>query len=131
MATSLTNLYADIDLKFTRNPVTGDVAFSYDNQAVIRSVRNLLLTNFYERLFQPKLGSNITAFLFEPVNAITAGAIEAEIENVITMHEPRASVIAVRVTPKEDENAFIVELTFYIGNNTQPSTVNVLLQRTR
>ena len=104
---------------------------SYDNQAVVRSVRNLLLTNFYERLFQPKLGSNINAFLFEPITAITSGAIEAEIENVIKMHEPRAKVIKITVTPQEDLNAFFVELVFYIGNNTQPSTVNVLLERTR
>ena len=60
-------LYSDIDLRFTPNPVTGDVSFSYDDQAVIRSVRNLLSTKPYERLWNPTLGSEIDNLLFEPI----------------------------------------------------------------
>ena len=52
MANTLKNIYSDLDLTFSRIPGKNDVALSYDDQAVIRSVRNLLLTNFYERPFQ-------------------------------------------------------------------------------
>ena len=53
------HLYSDLDLRFNPNPVTGDVSFSYDDQAVIRSVKNLLQTRPFERLFQPELSSQI------------------------------------------------------------------------
>ena len=56
---NITKLYSDIDFTFTKKPVVGDVALSYDTQAVIRSVRNLLQTKHYERPFDPNLGSNL------------------------------------------------------------------------
>ena len=104
---------------------------SYDEQSVIRSIRNLLLTNFYERPFQPKLGSNLNAFLFENTSAITSSALEKEISAVIRNFEPRATINSLVVTALEDLNSFFIELSVYIGNNTQPSSVNVLLERTR
>jgi len=76
---NLTKLYSDIDFTFTRKPVTNDVALSYDSQAVIRSVRNLLQTRHYERPFNPDLGSNMDAMLFEPISMLTASSIESEI----------------------------------------------------
>ena len=57
-------IYSDIDFTFLKKPVTADVALSYDEQAVIRSIRNLLSTKHYERPFNPNLGSNIDTFLF-------------------------------------------------------------------
>jgi len=124
-------LYSDLDLTFKKLPVTGDVSLRYDDQAVIASVRNLLLTNFYERPFQPTVGSNLNALLFEPSTNITASLLTNEIQNVITNFEPRATIqnISVNLTP--DGNGFQVALSFYIGNNTLPSNVNLLLQRSR
>ena len=61
--TTLSKIYSDLDLTFNRLPVTNDVALSYDEKSVIRSVRNLLLTNFYDRLFQPEIGSNLNKLL--------------------------------------------------------------------
>ena len=83
-------IFSDLDLTFKRTPVTGDVAMRYNEQAVIASVRNLLLTNFYERPFQPDVGSNLTGLLFEPATNITASILSDEIKSVITNYEPRA-----------------------------------------
>jgi uncharacterized protein len=130
MAT-IKKLYSDLDLTFRRLPVSNDVALSFDEQAVIRSVRNLLLTNFYERLFQPTLGSNIDTLLFEPITVLTAGLIKAEIRNVINNFEPRVTIQDIVVDPSPDRNAFKVTLTFLIGNNTLPTAVNLLLERSR
>jgi len=130
MAT-LTKIYSDLDLTFNRLPVTNDVALSYDNQAVIRSVRNLLSTNFYERPFQPNLGSNISKLLFEPINNITSDLIIEEIKIVIDNFEPRAKIDKIIVQPNSDKNEYTVTLQFYIGNNTAPTAVNLLLQRSR
>jgi len=128
---TLQKIYSDLDLTFTRNPVTGDVSISYDEQAVIRSMRNLLLTNFYERLFQPGLGSNVEGYLFEPSTAITASSLETEIRNVIKNYEPRVNLISVKVLSIEDQNAFYVELQFFVGNSTEPTSINLILERSR
>ena len=130
MAT-LQKIYSDLDLTFTASPATGDVSISYDEKSVIRSLRNLLMTNYYERPFQPTLGSNLNALLFEPISAITASSIETEITNVINNYEPRATIENVQVVAIPDANAFHVNLSFYIGNNTAPSAVNILLERSR
>jgi phage baseplate assembly protein W len=130
MAT-LTNLYSDLDFTFNLVPGSKDVARSFDDQAVIRSVRNLLLTNFYERPFQTNIGGNIDKLLFEPATNLTASLIKTEIENVITNYEPRVQIEDITVTGNIDENSFTINLTFYIGNNTLPTSVNLLLERSR
>jgi len=127
----LNKIYADLDLTFNRIPATGDVALRFDDQSVIASVRNLLLTNFYERPFQPDLGSNLNAILFEPATGLTAGILELEIRNVITNYEPRVQINELTISPNIDGNTFRVDMSFYIGNNTQPTAVNLILQRSR
>ena len=143
MATALKKIYSDLDLSFNRNPVTGDIAISYDEQAILRSVRNLLLTNFYERPFQPDLGSNLTGLLFENTSAAMESIITREIKDCITNYEPRVTFDEsfdsftgkknepIVVKMNSDENGYNVSLTFYIANNTSPTTLNLLLKRTR
>ena len=128
---NLNKIYTDLDLTFNKIPGSNDVAVSYDEQAVIRSVRHLLLTNFYERPFQPNLGSNLNTILFEPFNNLTAGLLQNEILNVITNYEPRVKIDQINVTADEDNNQFNASLQFYIGNNSAPTTVSLLLQRSR
>jgi phage baseplate assembly protein W len=129
MAT-LTKIYADIDFTFTKKPVVGDVALSYDAQAVIRSIRNLLLTRHYERPFNPDLGSNIDAILFENIPAVN-NILEEEIKNMISNYEPRANLSEVSVTADTDRNAYNVSITFYLQNASLPTTVTLLLERNR
>jgi phage baseplate assembly protein W len=130
MAT-LQKIFADLDLTFNRVPGSGDVAMRYDDQAVIASVRNLLLTNFYERPFQPSLGSNMNAMLFEPATNISSGILADEIRNVITNYEPRAQINTLTVSLTPDNNSFVVNLSIFIGNNVTATNVNLLLQRSR
>ena len=94
-------IYSDIDFTFTKKPGVGDVALSYDAQAVIRSIRNLLLTRHYERLFNPDLGSNLDLILFEMVSPIAAAALQKEIENTISNYEPRALLTDIIVNANE------------------------------
>jgi phage baseplate assembly protein W len=128
---NLKKIYSDLDLTFRRLPVTNDVALSYDEQAVIRSVRNLLLTGFYERPFQPNLGSNLNKLLFEPADQLTSNLIESEVRDVISNFEPRITVNTINVTISPDENSFNLSMTFFVGNNTRATTVTLLLQRSR
>lgn len=131
MAQTLKKIYSDIDFSFTRTPGRNDVALSYDEMAVIRSVRNLLLTKNYEKLFQPAIGSRVNQLLFEPISPITAGTLKIEIEKVINNYEPRAKLDIVTVVENPDYNAYSVSIQFYIGNNVQPTAINLILERTR
>ena len=129
--TTLTKIYSDIDFMFTKKPGSADVALSYDAQAVIRSIRNLILTNHYERLFNPDLGSNVNAILFELVSPSSADALKFEIKALIENYEPRAIVKEVVVTPLPDRNAYNLYLSFFLENATLPTTITLLLERTR
>ena len=130
MAT-LSKIYSDIDFTFTKKPVVGDVALSYDSQAVIRSIRNILLTRHYEKPFNPDFGSNIDAILFEMVSPLSATSLETEIRASIENYEPRARLSEVVVVPQPDNNSYGVSLSFYIENATLPTTVTLLLERNR
>jgi phage baseplate assembly protein W len=129
--TTIIQKYSDIDFAFNIRPVVGDIALSYNQQAVIRSVRNLLLTNHFERLFNPDIGSNLTGLLFENINQSTTVAIENEIRNTINNYEPRVTIDSIAVSALPDQNAYSVRLTFYINNISDIQTVTVLLERNR
>lgn len=124
-------LYTDLDLVFNIHPVKEDLVLSVNEKAVIRSVRNLVLTNHYERLFQSEIGSNVRKMLFENITPTTANYVEREIYDVITAYEPRAKNVFVRVDAYPEENALRANVIFYIDNSTQPTVVDMLLERTR
>jgi phage baseplate assembly protein W len=131
MAQTLKKLYSDLDFSFTRTPGRNDIALSYDEMAVIRSVRYLLLTKNFERPFQSNIGSRIQSLLFEPIDALTAQSLKSEIENVLDKFEPRVSLVQVTIYEKPDDNAYSVTIQFYIGNNVEPTAINLILERTR
>ena len=131
MAQTIKKLYSDLDFTFTRTPGRNDIALSYDEMAVIRSVRYLLLTKNFERPFQSNIGSRIESLLFEPIDALTAQSLKSEIETVIDNFEPRVSLVQVTIYEKPDDNAYSVTVQFYIGNNVEPTAINLILDRTR
>lgn len=131
MATSIKNRYTDLDFTFTRHPVKDDIVLSVDDKAVIRSVRNLILTNHYERPFHPEIGSNVRKMLFEPISPLTANYLQREIEDTIRNFEPRVRLQQVVVQTEPDSNAYSAIISFFINNNTAPTTINFVLQRLR
>ena len=109
-------VYKDLNLNFTSNPVTGDVTNVTDVNAVKRSVRNLLLTNHYDRPFHPEIGSNVPALLFENFGPITGNQLSRTIEEMISNFEPRARVENVECFPVPDTNNYDVRIYFYVEN---------------
>lgn len=130
MAT-LKKIYSDLDLTFNRQPLNGDVSLVYDSRSVINSVKNLLLTNFFERPFQPNLGSSLNNMLFEQVSPNMETTIKREISDVIANFEPRIKIDDIFVLANIDKNGYEVTLRFFIGNNVQPTQVSVFLERNR
>lgn len=123
--------YSDLDLNFTIHPIKKDINKHIDDMAVINSIKNLIMTNHYERLFQPDIGSNIRKLLFEPLDNITAAAIEREIEQTLTNYENRMVINTVSVGVDSDNNAFSVTLEFTIINRSEPILIKFLLERIR
>jgi|TARA_B100000519_G_C14251398_1_gene442609 phage baseplate assembly protein W len=125
-------VYKDLALSFEKNDNTKDVIVKKDIEAVKQSVRNLILTNHYERPFHPEIGSNVTAILFEPMNPITANSLTRVIEEVIVNFEPRARLVSVDARPNLDRNAYEVTISFYIRNIPgELVQLNTLLERSR
>ncbi len=123
--------FKDLNLDFARNTVTNDVVKIEDVEAIKRSVRNLVNTNFYERPFHPEIGCGIRQLLFEPFTPITGIFLKRKIEEVITNYEPRARLDQVIVTESPDRNAIEVRVVFYCMNIANPVTVLTTLQRIR
>ena len=123
--------FRDLDLNFTIHPVKKDVNVYRNEFAIINSIKNLVLTNHYERPFQPEIGSNIRRLLFEQVDSITAAQIEREITEVIGNFEPRAQVSRVDAVPSPDENLYKIRLEFFLINSSEPVTINFFLERIR
>jgi phage baseplate assembly protein W len=125
-------IYKDINLNFSRHPVTGDIGTLTDMEAVKRSVRNLINTNFYERHFHPEIGSNIRNILFEPISALIADVIKRYVEDVINNFEPRVELIEIRSDANPDRNRYDISIEFFVVNSPSgASTVNLFLERLR
>lgn len=123
--------YTDIDLSFSRNPVTNDVSILTDQTSVKAAIKNLILTNLGERPFNSDLGSSINDLLFEPLSPITASEIEGRIITVLRNFEPRCKILGVKVVPKFDQNAFEVTIGFSLINDSRVSLVPITLKRLR
>lgn len=124
-------IYSDFLPNINPHPQTGDIVRYVNENAVKRSIRNLILTNKGERLFQPKLGSAINSLLFEPMDSITATTIKDTITQAITNHEPRCKLISVDVVANEPKQAYFVNVQFMVINNQSVQQTTIALYRVR
>ena len=108
--------YKDLNLNFSRHPITKDVRPITDASAVKRSVRNLVQYGFFEKPFHPEIGSGIRDLLFENISPFTAAALERKIEDVIVNFEPRVNLSGITCIPNFDNNRFDVIIEFYLIN---------------
>jgi phage baseplate assembly protein W len=108
-------VWKDLNMNFTKHPLTDDVNRVYDVESIKRSLKNLMLTNYGERPFQPWLGSNIQALLFEQMDPLTISMLRDQIEMLIENFEPRVQIINLEVNGMDD-NQLRVSLNFKINN---------------
>tara|TARA_R100001443_G_scaffold58970_1_gene69377 strand:+ start:3083 stop:3487 length:405 start_codon:yes stop_codon:yes gene_type:complete len=106
--------FKDISATFKINPINKDLIGLVNYNAIARSVRNLILTIPGERPFNPILGSNVTALLFNPLDNITASSIKSEIETTLDNFEPRIELNEVIVKPNAEGHRFDVLIKYYI-----------------
>lgn len=122
--------YSDLDLKLTRHKIRKDIIPLRDDQAVKNAVKNLILTNFFERPFQPNVGANLRGLLFEPADVITELALEDNIKRVLK-RETRIDVSFVEVIDLSDRNAYRITVKFNIKQLDQSAEVEIVLRRLR
>jgi phage baseplate assembly protein W len=124
-------IYADLNLSFTKNPATKDVARLFDVQAIKRSVKNIILTNKYERPFNSDFGCNLRGFLFENITEPLLVIIKDRVAMAIEKYEPRVTVEDVVVRDDQDKNGLSIMVSFLINGTEAPVSVSTFLQRVR
>ena len=129
-----TYIYRDLSLFFTPNPVSGDVTMVTDVQDIKRSVRNLVMTNRFEKPFHPEVASHVRDLLFERFTPITFNLLRNRIETVLENYEPRVSVTDIEIDDSGramDNNELNVRIFFTLRNDPQIQSVDILLERVR
>jgi len=124
--------FRDISLSLKINPLTRDLAVLKNEQAIARSVQNLVLTIRGEKFFEPSIGTDVNKLLFETIDLFTARRIETQITEVINRFEPRVELIETVITPNYDEGAMDVKITYLIvGIDALPQRLEFVLLPTR
>ena len=122
--------YTDIDLNITPHPSSGDLVLKQDKEAVKRSVRNIMLTNDYERPFKPNFGANLRGLLFELADDVTKFEIRRQIEDAIMSFEPRVRITTILLDSTGFNNLHVT-VNYGIVGVEEPQEVQVILERVR
>jgi len=123
--------WSDLDLSLKLHPIRGDIIPLRDDRAIKNSVKNLLVTNFFERPFGSSKGANLRGLLFEPADAITRMAIKDNVRRVIGQYEPRVVILSISVVDLQDQNAYNILLQFRIKESDLEEEVEIVLRRLR
>jgi phage baseplate assembly protein W len=124
--------FKDISLSFLRHPVTNDIAVLKNEDAIKRSVVNLVRTKIGERFFNSLLGSNVEGYLFELANSDLVDPIQEEITILINNFEPRVNLRSVNVELLIDDNELNVSIVYdIVGLPVPTQAISFILQPTR
>ena len=124
-------IYSDLSTNFSLNAMTGDVVRLTELDAVKRAIKNIVMTNKYERLLNPRFGAGINDLLFEPMSPLTTITLRDAIEDTIVTYEPRADLITLDVVPDEYSQTYYVDLVFSLRSTNQTGTVQFFIDRIR
>ena len=124
--------FKDISMTFQANPLNFDLIGLKNENAIARSVRNIVFTLPGEKFFNERFGSRISASLFENIDDISASEIVDEITESVTNYEPRVNLLDVQAFPNFDNNQFDVAIIYeIIGADVPPQELQFALQSTR
>lgn len=123
--------HRDLDLSLKIHPIRKDIIPLKDDAAIKNAIRNLLVTNFYERPFQDDLGANLRGLLFEPAGVLTNIQLRDNIRFCIEKYEPRVKVNSIDITDVVDENRYIIKVIFTIKEFSTKDSVEMVLRRLR
>lgn len=133
MATITRNktLFSDLDISFSRNPISNDVEKLTNEDAIKQAVKLLILTQNYERPFHSEIGSPVNGLLFENSSPIFTNVVKRVIRQTITNFEPRVKIDDIGVIERYDNNSLDITIQFSIIGTTTTFNVDLNLERTR
>jgi len=124
--------FKDISMSFQSNPLNRDLIGLKNENAISRSIRNIVFTLPGEKFFDENFGSNVTRSIFENIDDISASIIKDEITTSIENYEPRVTLVSVDANPDVDNNSFDVIIVYrVIGADVLPQQLEFVLQPTR
>ena len=124
------DLYKDMDITFERHPITDDITVKKDVDAVKRSLKNIVLTNHFERPFKPNFGANLRGLLFELADDITRMEIRNQISEALEMLETRVKIDQIYLNQSQP-NTMNVNIHYGVIGSREPQELEVILQRVR
>lgn len=125
------NTSIDLDINFDRNPLSGDVALRRDEEAIKRSLRNLILYRRGEKPFHPEISSGVQDMLFELIEPVMVIELKKRISEVIQNYEKRVSNAIVSIVDVLDRNEIRITIHFTIRNVQRVFSTTIALQRLR
>lgn len=132
MVQRISRAFKDISLSFDKHPVTNDVLVLKNEDAIKRSVRNIVNTVPSEKFFNPVFGSEVRISLFDFIDFGTASVLQKQIQNAIENYEPRVNNLLINVNPKPDQNEFEITVSFnIIGQEVPAQQFTFILEATR
>lgn len=123
-------VYSDLDMNFTAHPITGDLTVKKDSDAIKQSVKNIMLTNYYERPFKPSLAGGVRDLLFALDTERRVKRAQRKIKQVIEDFEPRVTSVIPQFTIKRNNDLYIT-INYTIKNGMPNQEVNMTLKRAR
>ena len=124
-------VYRDIDLNFTKHPLTNDVSVLSNIESIKKSINNLLKYKKGEKHFSPEFYSGVYDSLFEPMNILQIDKLKESIKNLLNKYESRILVNEVNISQNLDSNQLNIFLYFTILNLQTPVSYTVKLTRNR
>lgn len=124
--------FQDISLSFDMHPITKDILILRNEDAIKKSIRNIIQTLPGERFFNPSFGSSVSTSIFDFVDFGTATSLQTQIKIAIENFEPRVNNVRVEVLPRVDDNAFEITVNYdIIGQDFTAQTFSYILEATR
>ena len=124
--------FKDLSMSFQSNPLNRDLIGLKNENAIARSIRNIVFTVPGEKFFNEDFGSEISQSLFENIDDLSAITIRDQIRQSINNYEPRVDLIDVETFPNFDNNSFDVKITYeVVGADIPPQELQFILQQTR
>lgn len=124
-------IYQDIPLDFKAHPVTGRISLLKNEKSIAQSIKNLVLTNKYEVLFNSSVYSDVSDSLFELMDSGDIALLKNKIEILLKYNEERVTVLDVTYKDDINNNGFFLYIKYIAKNALEPNTVPIFLERVR
>jgi len=125
------DIFSDFLDSFAKTPVGNQLARITNERSVNQALKNLIMTDLGERMFQPNIGSNIRSTLFQNNLPEVLSTLEFYIQNTINNNEPRVNLLDVRISSTDNEHGITITIVYALINNADPISFSFILRRVR